>query len=138
MDSKWLIVVCISVLVIVAGTSMCKRVSERFSQSDPVIQILKQEVGHCFPELGDIQIFEGRKSYTVNKERIYLCLRDKHGQYYSHDILMYVLIHEIAHMLCPEIGHTQKFKDIFNSLIENAMACGIYTPVDIPSDYCME
>lgn len=137
-DARWVTIVCVAIIVVMAGVYICSKVSESFSQHDPAIQSLKEHIAHCFPELGDIQIYEGRKSYTVNKERIYLCIRDRNGDYYSHDILMYVLLHEIAHMLCPEIGHTPKFKEIFDSLISHATQCGIYTPTEIPSDYCME
>ena len=50
-------------------------------------------------------------SYSVNKgEEIVFCLRSKKDNK-LHDIneLMYVAIHEIAHVGCPEIGHTPLF-----------------------------
>lgn len=131
-------IACILILITLILILVFKQVKENFSQYNPVIQILKENVINCFPELKNIKIYEGDKSYTINKEKIYLCIRDKEGQYYNQNILMYVLLHEIAHTLCPEIGHTQGFKDIFNSLIERANAFGIYTHVDIPKDYCLE
>jgi hypothetical protein len=51
-------------------------------------------------------------SYTVNKgEEMVFCIRSKKDNK-IHDIneLMYVAIHEIAHIGCPEIGHTDLFK----------------------------
>ena len=50
-------------------------------------------------------------SYSVNKgEEIVFCIRSKEDNK-IHDIneLMYVAIHEIAHVGCPEIGHTPLF-----------------------------
>jgi hypothetical protein len=138
MKYNLLSIACILILISLIFVLVFKQVKENFSQYNPVIQILKENVIACFPELGNIKIYEGDKSYTINKEKIYLCIRDKDGQYYNQNILMYVLLHEIAHTLCPEIGHTQSFKDIFNSLIERANAHGIYTHVDIPKDYCLE
>ena len=129
---------CTIILIILIVTLIFKQVKENFSQYNPVIQVLKENIINCFPELGNLKIFEGDKSYTINKEKIYLCIRDKHGQYYSQNILMYVLLHEVAHTICPEIGHTQEFKNIFNSLLDRANAYGIYTQTDIPKDYCME
>lgn len=138
MKYNLLSIACILILIVLIFILVFKQVKENFSQYNPVIQVLKENVINCFPELKNIKIYEGDKSYTINKEKIYLCIRDKNGQYYNQNILMYVLLHEIAHTICPEIGHTQSFKDIFNSLIERANAFGIYTQVDIPKDYCLE
>lgn len=115
---------------------IAKQTTENYSQYNPTIQTLKTEILKCFPELTNLQIYEGDKSYTVNKEKIYLCIKDKNRKTYDKNILMYVLLHEIAHTLCNEVGHTQQFKDIFNVLLKRAELCNIYTPVEIPKDYC--
>ena len=44
---------------------------------------------------------------------------------------MYVLIHELAHVLCDEVGHTDKYRDIFNGLISEATSLGIYDPTAV-------
>lgn len=113
-----------------------KQARENYSQYNPIIKTLKQEILSCFPELVHLQVYEDNKSYTINKEKIFLCLRDRYGQYYSKDILMYVLLHEIAHTLCTDVGHTEQFKDIFDILLQRATTAGIYSHVDIPTDYC--
>ena len=80
-------------------------------------------------------------SYTVNKgERIVFCLRFKVINT-IHDIntLMYVVIHELAHIGCPEYGHTPLFKEIFKFLLIQSSKIGIYTPIDYrknPQNYC--
>lgn len=80
-------------------------------------------------------------SYTVNKgERIVFCLRFKVINT-IHDIntLMYVVIHELAHIGCPEYGHTPLFKEIFKFLLIESSKIGIYTPIDYrknPQNYC--
>ena len=61
-------------------------------------------------------------SYSVNKgEELVFCLRSKKNNK-LHDIndLMYVAVHEIAHIGCPEIGHTPLFKKINKFLLERA------------------
>ena len=113
-----------------------KQARENYSQYNPIIQTLKAEVLQCFPELIHLQIFEGNKSYTINKEKIYLCIRDKFNNYYDKNILMYVLLHEIAHTLCTEIGHTDQFKEIFDALLQRAKNANIYSHTEIPKDYC--
>ena len=114
MNYNLLSIGCTVILITLILVLIFKQAKENFSQYNPIIQVLKENVINCFPELTNIKIYEGDKSYTINKEKIYLCIRDKNGQYYNQNILMYVLLHEIAHTLCPEIGHTQSFKDIFN------------------------
>lgn len=80
-------------------------------------------------------------SYSVNKgEEIVFCLRSKESNK-IHDIneLMYVAIHEIAHVGCPEIGHTPLFKRINKELLKCAIECNIYSYKDYntyPEDYC--
>ena len=52
---------------------------------------------------------------------------------------MYVAIHEMAHIACPEIGHGELFKKIFRKLAEEAINIGIYKKVnfsEVPTEYC--
>jgi predicted metal-dependent hydrolase len=80
-------------------------------------------------------------SYSINKgEEIVFCLRSKNNDK-IHDIneLMYVAIHEIAHVGCPEIGHTPLFRRINKELLKYAIECGVYKYKDYnssPEDYC--
>lgn len=125
--------------IVIAGIILyliIKQTRENYSQYNPIIQTLKEQILTCFPELVHLQVFEGNKSYTINKEKIYLCIRDKYGNYYNENILMYVLLHEIAHTLCTDVGHTPQFKEIFQALLDRAEQSKIYTPVEIPKDYC--
>ena len=65
----------------------------------------------------EISLSKGKKSYTINKEDIFLCLLDENGNYYHDNMLIYVLLHEISHSVCNEIGHTEKFNKIFHAFI---------------------
>ena len=86
----------------------------------------------------NIQLLKGNKSYTINKEKIYLCLTDENGKYYSDNMLTYVLIHEIAHVLNKkDIGHTDEFHRVFEELLIKAEGYGIYDPNEQKIDnYC--
>lgn len=86
-------------------------------------------------------------SYTVNKgEQIIFCIRSKSITTYLktnniHDfnVVMYVLLHEISHVACPEFDHTPLFKKIFRFICEEAIEMGIYTKIDFalyPEEYC--
>lgn len=77
------------------------------------------------------------KSFTIDKKHIHLCLYDPNGNYYPDDMLLYVAIHELAHVFCSEIGHTPKFYEIFNELLAVAQTQGRYSSDFHPiSDYC--
>ena len=80
-------------------------------------------------------------SYSINKgEEIVFCLRSKEDNK-LHDVneLMYVAIHEIAHVGCPEIGHTPLFRRINKELLNYGIECNVYRYKDYnsnPEDYC--
>jgi predicted metal-dependent hydrolase len=82
-------------------------------------------------------------SYSVNKgEELVFCLKSKKSNK-NHDInlLMYVTIHELAHLGCPEIGHTALFNKIFNFFLQQAtqMSPPLYKYEDYtrnPTEYC--
>lgn len=80
-------------------------------------------------------------SYSINKgEQIVFCIRIK-GKYKIHDLnlLMYVVIHEMAHVACPETGHTPLFTKIFEFLCYRAIEINIYKKIDFkkfPKEYC--
>ena len=80
-------------------------------------------------------------SYSVNKgEQLVFCLRSKvTNDLHEMNIIMFVAIHELAHIACPEIGHTNLFKKIFIFLLKVANEVGIYKYVNYaltPLEYC--
>jgi|688.fasta_scaffold531098_2 hypothetical protein len=87
--------------------------------------------------LNEISIYRGNKSYTINKNQIFICLKNEKGQYYDNNTLIYVTLHEIAHTLCDEVGHTDKFSDLFEQLLIKAQKLQIYDPSKkIEPNYC--
>ena len=61
-------------------------------------------------------------SYTINKgEKVNMCIRSKIIEN-IHDMntIMYVALHEFAHVATPEYGHTPLFKSIFKFLLEQS------------------
>lgn len=80
-------------------------------------------------------------SYTVDKgKEIALCLRSKNtGELHDINLVMYVVLHELAHVACPEVDHTELFKKIFIFLIQIANMLDVYHQTDyqgIPHEYC--
>ena len=100
---------------------------------------LKKIMEPLHPDIKNLKLYKGKKSYTINKEKIYLCLTDKDGEYYPTNMLVYVMLHEFAHYLNKDdIGHTEKFHKIFQDLIDQAHEMGIYNASIPPiENYCM-
>jgi predicted metal-dependent hydrolase len=82
-------------------------------------------------------IQEGYSSFTENKKKIVLCMKNENGQLYSFNSLLYVLLHEIAHVINDELHHTKKFQNIFEQLLNHATRLGYYNPkIQFDSNYC--
>ncbi len=114
-----------------------QRLSEAFTQEDPMIVEIHGLLSVVDPEAANsITIKKGEKSYTVNKKHMHLCLLNEEGNYFNKNMLMYVALHELAHVKCKSIGHTPEFHQIFDELLEKASRIGVYNP-EIPpvSDY---
>jgi predicted metal-dependent hydrolase len=80
-------------------------------------------------------------SYSVNKgEELAFCLKSKKtGNFHDINLIMYVALHEMAHMACPEIGHGDLFKKIFKFITEIAISTNLYSKEDYytqPVEYC--
>ena len=81
-------------------------------------------------------------SYSVNKgEKIVFCLRSKDDKQELSDLnlMMFVAIHELAHVMTKSVGHTEEFWDNFKYLLKKAMKLNIYKRHDFknkPRSYC--
>lgn len=113
-------------------------IKENHLQSDPMLYKLRKILEPLHPDIQHVKLYKGKKSYTINKEKIYLCLTDKNGDYYPINHLLYVFLHEYAHYLNKDdIGHTEKFHKIFEDLLDQAHKMGLYNPSIPPiEDYC--
>jgi len=105
--------------------------SSRFSFSGELEPLGQADI------MNKITFEEGFKSFTENKQRVTLCLRDHYGQMYDQNSLMYVALHELAHVINDELQHTAKFRRIFEALLQHASANGMYDPTQaFVRNYC--
>lgn len=100
-------------------------------REDEYVRLLVERIRTIDPRVNvvvdQLRFFEGDKSYTIDKKYVFLCKRDKKtGEQYHNNQLVLVLIHEISHALCDEVGHTPKFEAIFEDLLEKASRAGVY------------
>jgi hypothetical protein len=104
------------------------------------IMLLNNRIKNCIiMESSENSVYT---SYTVNKgEQLVFCLRSRASYNKLHDfnLLMYVVIHEISHVACPELNHTDLFKKIFAFFINEAIKMNLYQKIDFRnnnSEYC--
>jgi hypothetical protein len=82
-------------------------------------------------------------SYSVNKgEKVHLCLRQRQGgdeSLVNENVMVFVSLHEMAHMITDSIGHEPEFWNNFGWLLKEAEAIGAYQYQDFkahPVRYC--
>ena len=81
-------------------------------------------------------------AYSENKgEKLAFCTTTtkKGDKLIDPNTLMYVAIHELAHIATKSIGHTQEFWQNFKFLLQNAVKIKIYNPVNYKKknkNYC--
>jgi hypothetical protein len=81
-------------------------------------------------------------SYSINKgEEIIFCVRSrKNNDIHNMNLMMYVALHELAHVACPIYdNHGPLFKQIFAFITRVSIDIGIYKKIDFdtnPTEYC--
>lgn len=145
-----LVVLTITVLV---GYAMFSQIKENHLRNDPKLREILNAVRPLFHSkdfnghleslntrnlLQEIDLLEGDHSYTLNKHKIYLCLRDENGNYYDDNTLIFVMIHELTHcILVDVIDHPPEFREAFHDLLQRAIELNIYDPTNpVPENYC--
>ena len=81
-------------------------------------------------------------SYSINKgEKLVLCLRAKDGtnSFVDKNVLLFVSLHEITHIMTKSVGHTEEFWDNFKFVLKECQEAGLYKCIDFsknPQKYC--
>lgn len=77
------------------------------------------------------------RTFVANKETIYLVLRHSNDDLFDYPTILQAAIHEMAHILCTETGHSDNFYQIEDYLIQQAikrqlLSNGFYPDPDYP------
>ena len=80
-------------------------------------------------------------SYSINKgDKIVFCLRSKENdKLVDYNTMMFVAIHELAHLMTKSIGHTTEFWDNMRFLLKVGIKIKVYKKQDFnskPVEYC--
>lgn len=77
---------------------------------------------------------------TVDKDReIQLCIRNPRGGFEDPNMSMFVVLHELAHVMSVSYDHEPEFYENFDAVTKAAVQIGVYEPEDFtktPRSYC--
>lgn len=148
-------IILISLCCLITYFLLTQYIEEFNLQDDPKLNEIKEVISPLFSKnikhtgildvinkrdvLNEISFYKGNKSYTINKEKVFLCLKKKNGEYYDMNILVFVTLHELSHVLSTTIGHDKNFNNIFDALLKKAAELGIYDPsIPVDKNYCLD
>ena len=94
------------------------------------VQILKQRFNQN--NIQETDLSDSGTSYSIDKgKEIHLCIRNKEdAKIHRINLLMFVTIHELSHLMSTSYGHNNEFGDNFVFLLKQATKIGIYQAVD--------
>lgn len=116
-------------------------------EPSPTVQLIKERLMYIDPKLADIPMYIDDSAYTIDKRTIYICLKDREtGEIFDINTLMYVTLHELAHVATREreydsMGNVDEhgpiFRKNFAKLLKIAAQQRIYDPSKpLPQSYC--
>ena len=104
---------------------LMEHLEKSFSLNDERVRLLKKNFKP--DRLKEGVDTPGYTSYSINKgEQIVLCLRSN-DKLVDLNTMLFVVLHEFAHLSTESIGHTEEFWDNFKWILEESINIGIYT-----------
>ena len=106
----------------------------RFNSFESVKRLIRNwNIGITIKEIG---LLENDAAYVIDKLNMSFCLRKSPsgGELESLNLLTYVAIHELAHVMSIETGHSTEFQENFKFLLEYSKTLIFNNPIDGISD----
>lgn len=132
-------IIILIILLILIGLCV-HHYTKRPIYRDPLILRIKHDVSKLDERISRLDFYSSDESYTEDKNKIFLCLKDKDGNYYDYNMLIYVAIHECSHALTDvvDVEHvTPEFRGMFEYLLQKAYKLGLYNPEKpLVNNYC--
>jgi len=98
---------------------------------DPILSKIYQDLKKIYPDIDKkgIHLYGANDTLTENKKKIFICVKRRNGEYYDYNTILYISVHELAHVLNNEYditeNHGAKFNDINNQLLNKAYELGL-------------
>ena len=118
---------------------VCKMLEEEYPEDERIIRLKER---FPYTTLCESDGYGGQTSYSVNKgEKIVLCMRSKDGtnKLVDKNLLLFVALHELSHIMTVSLNHTEEFWDNFKFVLENCQKHGLYKCINFernPQSYC--
>lgn len=111
---------------------------EKYGDSEQILRTVERFENTQFSESSNEHNYH---TFTKDKgDKIIFCLREN-GKGKLHDLntMMFVALHEFAHIYSTTYHHTPEFMANFKTILQDAVEIGIYIPQDYsvhPVSYC--
>jgi len=98
---------------------------------DPLLQRIYLDLKKVYPYIDskNIKLYGANNTLTENKKKIFLWFKKKNGEYYDYNTLLYLAIHELAHVINNEYhtghNHGEKFNELNDTLLTRAYDKGL-------------
>ena len=93
---------------------------------------------HC--KLRETSSNEDSIAFTINKgHEIRICIRNGTNSFEDINTSLFVILHELAHIMSVSYGHNEEFNEHFSYITHLATSLGLYKPEDFhkePKTYC--
>jgi hypothetical protein len=123
-------------------TELCNRLEKKYPDKDQVKRMVRNFRSDPFRFIESTPD-EEHTSSTINKgESIHMCLRQRDGpdeDLVDQNVIMFVALHEMAHVCTESIGHGPDFWNNFGWVLKEAEALQLYQYTDFaahPVKYC--
>ena len=124
---------CVGIILVVVGWPR-----DDDTKREPALSMVRTNFKKINPKFKNIPLFSGKGAYTDNKSEITLCLSDPNTkQEYDSNTIMYVALHELAHVVSKGIGHGEEFRQNFSKLLLEGEKLGFYDSTKpMTTTYC--
>jgi hypothetical protein len=119
---------------------LSQHLSKKYSKDNKCVDLIKNRFKPN--NISETPEHSANTSYSVNKgEKLVFCIRPKDQKEELHEVnlLMFVAIHELAHVGSVSIGHNEEFYENFVFLLNEALEIGVYQKIDFDrnnKEYC--
>lgn len=110
----------------------CKQNYDTKEFAKHIIESLKNDLQRIHPTIGEytlkfypLECCKLEDSETEDKKKVYICVKNKNGEYYNYNKLLQVAIHELAHAMSKskDPDHTGgEFNSNYSNLMNKAQS----------------
>ena len=118
-----------------------EKLTDKYRNNDNFEDVVRIKNRYNPDNMSENTKYSRHTSYSVNKgEQMVVCLRQKEDDsFVDNNTILFVILHELAHIMTRSIGHTEEFWTNFKFLLKEAEQFNLYKKEDYNSKskrYC--